>query len=177
MKDHPIIFSGEMVRVLLSGRKTMTRRLASSPLRRARPGDRLWVRENVKLRSVGPLPGEVSLIYQADTDQMSAPIYDRFTKPGDKNRLKFTGWTPSIHMPRWASRITLLLDSVKTEPLQTISDADAKSEGCTSRDDFCELWTRLHGNHGRECWVLDPLIVALSFRLEEINIDQQGATP
>ena len=116
-------------------------------------------------------------MFQADTDQKSAPVYDRFLKPSDKNPLKFTGWAPSIHCPRWASRITLLLDTVKTEPLQAISDADAKAEGCASRDDFCELWTKLHSNHGEACWALNPSVIALSFRVEEINIDQQGASP
>jgi hypothetical protein len=139
--DRPILFSGEMVRALLGGSKTMTRRVVKpqpehgiswitcdgSPaqsdwkLRDADgddtdselrcpygvPGDRLWVRE-----TWGPCAGGV--VFRADGG----------TACPDGGK-----WKPSIFMPRWASRITLEVVSVRVERLQDISEKDAKAEG------------------------------------------------
>lgn len=89
MKEYPIIFSAPMVRALLEGRKTQTRRLASSPLAKVQPGDRLWVRESFHPEGT----------YMAD-------------HPGDARSM---GWKPSIHMPRSASRLTLHVTDVRRQ--------------------------------------------------------------
>lgn len=126
MKERPILFSGSMVRAILDGRKTQTRRVvtnarpytatdngidilwATGSLRcpYGQPGDRLWVRETWCLRPEG-------YGYRADNNP-------------DNNPLK---WGPSIHMPRWASRITLEVTGVRVERVQDISEEDARAEG------------------------------------------------
>jgi hypothetical protein len=156
MTERPIIFSGPMVRALLADRKTMTRRLATSPLRKCEPGDRLWVRESYSESHPGP-------VYKADN-----PNSDGW------------GWRPSIHMPRSASRITLEVTAVKIERLQEITPADAEAEGvfqhvaeysidkifrddraATARLYFLDLWEKLHGLGS---WDANPEVVAISFR-------------
>ncbi len=136
-----MIFNAEMVRAILDGRKTQTRRMLTprqlemigyaaqagecypleSGLQHANSqsyyqewcpfgavGDRIWVRE-----TFGDC-GE-RLVYRADTD--------------DGATCKVKRWTPSIHMPRWASRITLEITDVRVERLASISDEDAGKEG------------------------------------------------
>jgi hypothetical protein len=129
-KDRPILFRGEMIRAILDGRKTQTRRvikpqpemhLEPDTVKAAwlsgfidvkcpygRPGDRLWVRET--WHNQAP---ETLVRYKASGD--------------DLHELK--KWKPSIHMPRWASRITLEVKSVRVERVQDISEADARAEG------------------------------------------------
>lgn len=150
MKERPILFSGPMVRAILEGRKTQTRRRVKGvddlyvgvedgkvwqmdeygdthdvPCPFGVPGDRLWVRETW-------CRGRAFVFYRADcpgegkpseyTDEWNAPFVDR--------------WHPSIHMPRSASRITLEVVSVRVERLADISDADAKAEGYASASEF-----------------------------------------
>ena len=127
MSDHPIIFSGPMVRSLLDGRKTQTRRVlkpqpqgeqpknwtrANDKAVRYAPGDRLYVREAINKVST---PGDV--VYRAD-----------FEAGGNDGA--GLGWRPSIHMPRWASRLTLTVTDVRVQRLQDISEEDARAEGC-----------------------------------------------
>jgi hypothetical protein len=170
--DRPIIFSAPMVLALLSGRKTQTRRLATSPLRRCEPGDRLWVRENF-FQFGGPVT------YAADKGE---PTFPR-------------KMTPSIHMPRWASRLTLIVEAVRVEPLQAISPEDARDEGVNRHSpkvrqmwlfgatpeereaiylracpwEYQDLWTSLHG---ADSWAANPKVVAITFRVVRGNIDR-----
>lgn len=207
MNDRPIIFSAPMVRALLDRRKTMTRRLAwrtcklcngrgyhvrehdqecipcricreellPSPWQRVRPGDRLWVRESWSNAGDG-------FGYMAD-------------HPGDPRGL---GWRPSIHMPRQASRLTLVVTATRIEPVQAISEADALAEGIvvfhsgdtrmlgiptldghaydhaglTGRETFWSLWCDLHGPGA---WAANPDVVALTFTVHRGNIDRMEA--
>lgn len=151
-KERPIIFNGAMVRAILSGQKTQTRRIMkpqpaprpdkpgeywwpakafetmvnmsdfqrvgfegatadASPF--GRIGDRLWVRET--FGDCG-----VRRVYRADTDDGAACQVKR--------------WTPSIHMPRGAARITLEIIDVRVERLNSISEGDADAEGCERLD-------------------------------------------
>lgn len=163
MAERPIIFSPEMVRTILSGCKTMTRRLASSPLAKCQPGDRLWVRETFQV------PALCAVQYRA-TDTARIGHWDPAIGP----------WRPSIHMPRWASRITLEVTAVKVERLQDISEEDAEAEGVfahvaehsinkvyrsargeTAVRYFSALWEKLHGPGA---WEANPVVVAISFR-------------
>jgi hypothetical protein len=156
MKERPIIFSGPMVRALLDGSKTQTRRVCRpqptefvggpgvtlrdgspaplvplddsvEPYGReivcpyGQPGDRLWVRESF-CKIIGQSGGWIETDYQA--------TYTHGFRLGDSLGLK-KRWTPSIHMPRAASRITLEITSVRVERLQDISEADAQAEGVT----------------------------------------------
>jgi hypothetical protein len=126
MSERPILFSSPMVRAILEGRKTQTRRIVrpsrrvdklddDCPLARCPygvVGDRLWVRET--WQSGGRHAGAPAVYYRADADLEYGP---------------HGGWRPSIFMPRRLSRITLLLESVRVERLQAITTPDILAEG------------------------------------------------
>lgn len=176
--DRGIMFSAPMVLALLAGRKRQTRRLATSPLRRAQIGDRLWVRESYRVDrewdsfAAGDLIHEPRVWPEADRDNCDA-----------HGKLR-----PSIFMPRWASRLTLIVTNVRTEPLQAISATDAMAEGVERdgalwrdylggsaimdpRASFRSLWESLHDKPG-ERWADNPDLVALTFNVRVGNIDQ-----
>lgn len=177
MTDRPIIFSGAMVRALLDGNKTQTRRLATSPLSRVKIGDRLYVREawshsgdGVFEISQARILGRGGVIYQIDEN----PKY-----PHAK-------YWPSIHMPREFSRLTLTVVNVRTERLQCIGEDDARAEGSarlahdgegnffehsrgTYRCGYASLWDHLHGAGS---WDTNPEVVALTFVVVAKNIDR-----
>lgn len=146
MKERPILFNGAMVRAILAGAKTQTRRVAKAfegmegldeILRRfprqhgcpfGQPGDRLWVRESyADLRGTGiehrpdPAGPMQRYAYAADTPAGTAGDYQR-KDYGIK-------WRPSIHMPREACRLLLQITDVRVERLLAISEADAEAEG------------------------------------------------
>lgn len=149
-RTRPILFSGPMVRAILEGRKTQTRRaLKHQPIdiipmprdpgewvtlerrepepkgrlcrcRFGVPGDLLWVRETW---SRAKLTGSSALFYRADGDTNGRQVALSYIEREER-------WRPSIHMPRGASRLTLRITGVRVERLQEISDADAIAEGC-----------------------------------------------
>lgn len=167
-KGWPIIFSGKMVRALIEGRKTQTRRLATSPLAKRAVGDLLYVRETF---SYG-----VDILTGAENRKIVLLRDHYATNPiGVK-------WRPSIHMPRWASALTLEVTGVKTEPLQEISKADVIAEGITERDGcpidgvvngwhepYAALWDSLHGDGS---WCTNPRVVVLLFKVRRVNVDR-----
>ena len=219
MADKPIIFSAPMVRALLAGRKTQTRRLLrpqpepfdalfseagrwwtgdaetgdvhqSGRIPYA-PGDRLYVREAFQghkaYEAHGYPPrdwGNKPIWYCADGD--APPAHNA------SNRKR-----PSIHMPRWASRITLTATEVRVQRLQDISEADAWAEGCKpgvlndrgepfpaeepapdgkgeigwdcARDWYADLWDSLHGP---DAWDANPWVAAYTFTVQRGNIDE-----
>jgi hypothetical protein len=198
VKERPILFNGEMVRAILDGRKTQTRRLvkpqpepipedvwkdkrvptdrqfwwpsknagqmvelrdmgAVAP--RGTIGDRLWVRETWRCRGGREYEyqkHQPSIMYHADADLVEAACNE---------------WRPSIHMPRWASRIDLEITAVRVERVQDITDNDAESEGvdlrrlcgcqdgCATCDDrsprdvFWDLWQSIYANWDANPWV------------------------
>ena len=139
MKERGMIFNAEMVRAILDGRKTQTRRPVKFPVHDrnlgcelagnelagelsagnylnsafGKPGDRIWVRET--WNKYGGL-----LTYRADHDWIDDMR---------KETVCTAKWVPSIHMPRWASRILLEITDVRVERLNAISPEDAESEG------------------------------------------------
>lgn len=152
--ERPILFSGPMVRAILDGRKTQTRRaikpwpvdeLPDVPVHLCpygKPGDRLWVRETFCIescRECGYYPPAFDdgrpIEHHLDDDYGAwwrQPHY-RATDPCPELEIG-TGdpgviWHPSIHMPRWASRITLEITDVRVERLHDISEEDAAAEG------------------------------------------------
>lgn len=76
---------------------------------------------------------------------------------------------PSIHMPRWASRITLEVTGVRTHRLQMIRNSEIAAEGFTSSADMAWLWDELHGEGA---WRSDPEVVALTFKVHKANVDK-----
>lgn len=177
MTDRPIIFSAPMVRALLVGRKIQTRRLATSPLRRVEVGDRLYVREAWRTHRVSDelkpsmLTGEGRVWFEADRDNCD-----------QHGRLR-----PGMHMPRWASRVTLIVEAVRFQQLGEMMEADAIEEGiycerqqgwtsdgaawwASPKIAFHQLWNSIH-DKPRERWDDNPEIVALTFRVIDQNID------
>lgn len=286
-KDIPIIFSGPMVRALLDGRKTMTRRIVSAqncafgsisagkmtklfwehadwsrawPDRgfpnarglyssgylhvpchdadnegppecllcfdrgwagtshrlypKTEPGDRLWVRETCLVESdydvdidyVPPFTDGRPVLYEECDDRgryWRQPHY-RATDPApemacDKHEGPCCHWKPAIHMPRWASRLTLIVTGVKVERLQDISERDAQAEGIIEDDGSepdiwyvpgsggTELGRKMNplmadrpskvfaslwrALHGEDAWNANPYVVALTFTVHKQNID------
>lgn len=168
MRDRGILFSAPMVRALLDGRKTQTRRLATSPLAMVKVGDRLWVREALNWS-----PEDGCIRYSADgTVLRKSLIPDGF-------QITRTH-VPSMHMARWASRLTLTVTDVRRHPVQEISVQDALAEGvdCEWRgvpvrevESFKSLWEQLHG---ATAWEKNPDVVAVSFTVAHGNIDALG---
>ncbi|KUZ78255.1 hypothetical protein [Burkholderia ubonensis] len=114
-------------------------------------GDRLWVRETHEVRRIGteayeggrPTRRYAGVAYRADDGRAEIDIdLDTFQQLDSKES---RGWAPSIHMPRWASRITLEITGVRAERLRNISAADARAEGIEFREDYiagrlCRRW-------------------------------------
>jgi hypothetical protein len=144
------------------------------------PGDRLWVRETFAAGEPGHPSGAGLRVYlnlprekQCDTKIVYASDEaDVYYPP--------IPWRPSIHMPRWASRITLEVVSVKVERLQDISVADAKAEGircsdcppgfltpdrhyCGCRSLFANLWDDINDKRGYG-WSQNPWVWVVEFR-------------
>lgn len=201
MADHPILFSGPMVRALLAGTKTQTRRVVKGvgpahaqaisfadgawqyadnngwhDARQPRcpygaPGDRLWVRETFGVQPDCEVGYRKWTSLKLTPPQRERPVI-HFA--ADDNPCRWVaGWRPSIHMPRWASRITLELTGVRIERLQEISEADAKAEGCiapmyASEDAdpsfavaYRHLWEAING---ADTWDANPYVWCLDFR-------------
>ncbi|WP_121373274.1 hypothetical protein [Pseudomonas aeruginosa] len=166
-RERPILFNDQMVRAILEGRKTVTRRVVkdtgfyaidaaihgndvalrerealSTRCPYGEPGDRLWVRETwgLQVRSYSGGAGEF-IVYRATNPDA---IYCRSSE-GREYPVK---WKPSIHMRRHSSRILLEITAVRVERLQDISEDQARAEGIT--DGGCSSC----GNHepcGCEC--------------------------
>lgn len=213
MTERPIIFSAPMVKAILEGRKTQTRRILKNQHPRVIPGgpvydagggqmdyvesehdfgtlpyavgDLLWVREAWRAEArfdkmpMAVKPTGALVSYEAD--------YDYEPNDGCRGRLR-----PSIHMPRWASRITLRVTEVRVQRLQDISEEDAKAEGVEplhggyypygistfmtvmlgDREvpaQYCptarQSFQMLWGHiHGPGAWEANPYIVALTFK-------------
>ncbi|KTB62657.1 hypothetical protein AO066_18400 [Pseudomonas fluorescens] len=148
IKERPILFSGPMIRALLEGRKTVTRRpvkglglqwlddftpeyvadAANSLCPYGQPGDRLWVRETwgLQVRNYGGGTGE-HIVYRATNPDA---IYCKSAE-GREYPVK---WKPSIHMHRHSCRILLEITDVRVERLQDITEDQAKAEGCFFTD-------------------------------------------
>lgn len=193
MPDRPIIFSTPMVLALLAGRKTMTRRILKPPPDRASGlpitlqhvngdpwprvalgrvitrqqvrfavGQQLWVRESWAQHPDFVAGVPCAALFRAE------PMY-RGMQSGDFG----WKWRPSIHMPRWASRLTLEITEVRVQRTQDISEADAEAEGMrvipigratwTARQSFSILWEQINGKRGYG-WAANPWVWALTFR-------------
>jgi hypothetical protein len=244
-RERPILFSGEMVRAILDGRKTQTRRVVKpqptsghglqpmwgtspgeNPVdfgekylwrevgpdypddetddRRCpygQPGDRLWVRETWAASFYWPmaggwrqrqwrdvpaanrLPGDDTFVAFRATDSVHGCEGKRVDAvacgAADREDGSKWRWRPSIHMPRWASRITLEITDVRVERVQAITADDCIAEGIASRgmdrngpniasalmylDDYKNLWDALNAKRGYG-WDVNPWVWVLSFR-------------
>ncbi|WP_323085476.1 morphogenetic protein [Klebsiella variicola] len=210
--ERGMIFNAEMVRALLSGRKTQPRRIIKpqpeatlsgslSGKWLSRPlnglllpkiediaihfpfgvvGDRIWVRETFQ----GPLfDYDLMDSYCKDPTPFEKPEFCVYKADGvpapefyDADDELHCCWRPSIHMPRWASRILLEITNVRVERLKSISDGDAIREGCSTADMksgdcvadvFARLWASIYGD---ESWNSNPWVWVIEFkRIEELT--------
>lgn len=200
IREKGLIFNSEMVRAILDGRKTQTRRPIKwkqtrfteigeredgskwpwsedaehacdfwHPCPFGAVGDRIWVRET--WNKYGGL-----LTYRADHDWIDDMR---------KETVCTAKWVPSIHMPRWASRILLEITDVRVERLNAISEEDARAEGiidggclncgepepcgCANpepdaTDAFAYLWQSIYG---QENWNANPWVWVIEFKRVE----------
>lgn len=161
----PILFNTEMVRAILEGRKTVTRRAvkpqpkaalfpmpdsmcwpgcfanAEEPMVYRPPyksGDTLWVRETFRVDYLSNIPGAGRVQYKDGTymDIRFAPErYDMMRRAQRK-----PGWRPNENMPSEAARLFLRVKEVSVEKLREISALSAMDEGVTDWNDFVRLW-------------------------------------
>ncbi len=199
MSTRPILFSGAMVRAILEGRKTQTRRLAKYIPALGRPedwchkfdcgfdpiagnvdywcpygqiGDRLWVRETW---AIGDRDNDV--LYAADQSWNVNGV--AVPPPVNKGTVHAGNWRPSIHMPRWASRITLEITDARVARLQMITEEGAIAEGCDRKvqyvngtefvgepcckHDYANLWNGLYAASGYG-WTVNPWVWVVGFK-------------
>ena len=152
MAERPILFSTPMVRAILDGRKTQTRRPIKAQVPRATHphwciGDVLWVRETWK-----PMPdGRTG--YRASPDETCV----------DGPFVLISNWKPSIHMPRSRARLFLLIQDVRTERLRDMTNWDMAAEGCSALGEFPGLWDSIYADRGYS-WESNPWVWAVAFR-------------
>lgn len=156
MKSRPILFTDQMVRAILAGRKTQTRRIFKSGRVFANEGDTLWVREAWKPWSWA-LDSEDEVLhgyhYRADATESQLSYWKKLG----------WDWKPSIFMPRDASRIELRVRSIRTELLRAISEEDAKREGFNTISEFRHTWTEIHGLKDPVSWSANPVVWVVTF--------------
>ncbi|EEJ6521268.1 hypothetical protein QF13_000188 [Salmonella enterica subsp. enterica] len=217
MKERGMIFNGEMVRAILDGRKTQTRRIMKNQPAGDYPetpalirnvgtgfqwhglygessifncplgsiGERIWVRETFRVHSRAS--DVATLVYRASvrnswTEQTHRVPVAVCNKPAIPEK-----WTPSIHMPRWASRITLEITDVRVERLHNISERDALREGLfqlpasgryclqpgmqyfgmashSAKEVYSWLWASIYGE---ESWAANPWVWVIEFKRVE----------
>lgn len=181
-RDIPIIFSGPMVRALLDGRKTMTRRLAydedGKPTvwmqiaqrmreeREARESFRLWVKEAIRFNAE-----HSDFYYEADNKGVGNVVFLALRKREAERGNPYKNLR-GRYVPRFTSRLTLIVTATKIERLQAITEADALAEGIDDlwlvqnhvppprKTSFKYLWNDLHG---AGAWEANPEVVAISF--------------
>ena len=190
MKERQIIFSTDMVKAILEGRKTQTRRVIRKPetydnirgcdfcCPYGQAGDRLWVRETWatewEFNDYKP-----SLLPKRNPSD-AVPFVPIAYTDTDWDGYRVGRTRPSIFMPRWASRITLEITEVRVERLQEITEEDAQAEGTLGiathkpyprqyRDSFEVLWDSIHdkGSPYKEHpyrWQLNPWVWCISFK-------------
>jgi len=235
MSEHPIIFSGPMVRAILAGLMTQTRRVIKpqppiwkrtwttwntedvflwtprnplSSLERAHyvkcpyapPGDTLWVREAWRVGAWNE-DNEIAVDYKADgyarrewlvveKDSLFERLWIQsmedaksagFSADEEGNYWEYTEspcrWRPSIHMPRWACRLSLKVENIRAERAQDISEEDAEAEGvdreslqgyvATGTDQphrlaFADLWNKINAKRGYG-WDVNPWVWVIEF--------------
>lgn len=217
----PIIFSAPMIRALLDGQKTQTRRIAK--LNHAgrvafggrnwhcddpravmacpygQPGDLLWVREAWQyanwtddgLPFIGYRASGVTMLREVFPESWTERLIEIWAELSKDDNFQIDHraadrhWRPSIHMPRWASRLTLRITDVRVQRLQEISEDDARAEGAplelrlldsvrlgataSHTGGFERLWESIHGP---DSWAANPWVWALTFDVIRKNVDK-----
>ncbi|WP_312814393.1 hypothetical protein [Brevundimonas sp.] len=220
MKERPILFSGPMIRALLSGQKTQTRRVVKPMLKWAKQfpickpegmaadheiwwwdgehdrvgvsqscpygqlGDRLWVKETWRPTPTFE-PWDLDVTYRADGHTRTIKDGEFGERDWTIPKAAATGNVSPLFMPRWASRLTLLITDIRVERLQDISEADAIAEGAPQyssslklardrafdaslkgyyREGFSELWEAING---KGSWDTNPWVWTITFEVAQ----------
>ena len=181
--DRPILFSSPMVRAIIDGRKTMTRRVYKPRFDKWKVGDRLWVKETFleyyREKTLGESDWDLSnliIVYRADKDNPitieaeKAIAYARdIVRTDGLAYVESEGichaWRPSIFMPRKYSRINLEITDIKRELLRDISEDDAKREGFDNRQDFLNYFEKINP----EMKGKNPVVLAIGFKDLEVK--------
>lgn len=182
MKERPILFSGPMVRAILEGRKTQTRRaLKPQPPKQTAVVDpynhdiehfTAWTADNKMMLSRGNIKNTAHwrCPYGLPGDRLW--VRESFCSV-DNTEFGGTKWKPSIFMPRAASRITLEITSLRVERLQEISEDDAKAEGVSQHPnypkEFFSSWTAAYKHlwnsiNGPGSWNTNPWVWVIEFK-------------
>lgn len=228
MTERPIICNGDMVRAILRGEKTQTRRPVKPqpatgciysingahnaalhltdagcqvryipPTGRSKdhlllcpfgqPGDRLWVRETWRLADPDGEDAVSEDVYGPyapfvggnGSRKIRWRVIYRATSPESHPKYGKALWTPSIHMPRWASRITLEITDINAEQVQDITEDAVIKEGVVDpimgtyglnpRTIFRDLWNALYAKRPGLSWDEDPWVWAITFRRVETS--------
>lgn len=222
MTARPILFTAPMVRALLEGRKTQTRRVVKPQPHHGPVGQIVnlggaeWAMDDGDLSGLWTCPygapGDLLIVREAWSAEArwdfappqdikpGSPIYYLAGGGGEEAIPECAGRVrSSIHMPRWASRLTLEITDVRVERLQSISEADAIAEGIEDvtsevasgdpsvrfwkryRDggwngyvdvavgSYASLWTSINGPGS---WAANPWVWALTFKVHQTNVDQ-----
>jgi hypothetical protein len=106
-------------------------------------------------------------------DEPAGPV--AYRADGVPNKIpdySLDAWHSSLFMPRWASRITLEVVSVRVQCLQDITEADAMAEGVGSRAEYAELWDNINGK--KEPWSSNPWVWAVEFKVVKPGGDTNG---
>ncbi len=193
MKELPVLMSTEMVRAILDGRKTMTRRVIKPKpenilTRYSLLGDHFWKDDNLNLDEIPwgnykPCPyGQVGdRLWVRETfaldNRLSSLVWYKASHNCNGACIGVTHkWKPSIFMPRWASRITLEVIGVRVERLQEITEEDAQREGVDwysienkiegigrCQQAFRKLWDSINAQRGYS-WKSNPFCWVISFK-------------
>jgi hypothetical protein len=209
--ERPILFSAPMVRAILEGRKTQTRRVVkpipeleqepdtvlsnwswgngrnangdpnslADAQRYGSPGDRLWVRETWNAGNPAH-PSGIGIMFDEKPREGMKLVYR--ADPESETYVPEIPWRSPIHMPRWASRITLEIAEVWVQRLQEIGEEDCRAEGICllktncdgecgqtpcgiSRQPFMTLWDSINGK--KHPWESNPWVWAVTFNRVE----------
>ncbi|HFS0484132.1 TPA: hypothetical protein ACHYXU_002886 [Pseudomonas aeruginosa] len=210
-RERPILFNDQMVRAILEGRKTVTRRvmkpqptfckdgghhwpcnahqsmlhverelqngegcwcgLAEAACPHGQPGDRLWVREAWQGPLISDEEQAANQSWWKDMTKFQDQAHCAYRASGDNNEYVdpdgyfHCKWKPSIHMPRWASRILLEITAVRVERLHDITPNQCIAEGAWREKDkelgrgqeaiaaFADLWRSTGGDWDANPWV------------------------
>ena len=184
MKEHPILFTGKMVRAILEERKTQTRRVIKNPGHESKCkykiGDRLWVKETWCYRIedgryLYDANGKPLVWYRATTPDVEAVDDDGMTLYR-KDGFEASPWKPSIYMPHWASRLFLEITNLRVERLQEISPWSIEAEGITSyvvnpllrsadlKEQWVKLWNSINDKRGYG-WDVNPKVRVITFKM------------
>jgi len=211
MKERPILFSAAMVNAILAGQKSQTRRTIKPSWSRCldlddsedrakavvscpygQPGDRLWVKEtwrpdlnNDDFTSCVAYRADGANVLIANTAAAADAWMDARRPEEQYPQMLQAKWRSPLFMPRWASRITLDVVSVRIERVQSISTNDAMAEGLHGpltnpeldkvvsqigrgpRSAFQELWDSINGKKPGRDWASNPFVWCVEFKRAE----------